>query len=46
MPTGGVAVSMNPIDTSEGAVMRAAQFTMSKYGAVRMTAGSLESQFG
>ena len=31
MPTGGVVVSMKPIDTSEGTLMRAAQFTVSKY---------------
>jgi hypothetical protein len=30
IPTGGVAVSMNPMETSEGTSMRAAQFTVSK----------------
>ena len=37
MPTGGVTVSMNPMDTSEGTLMRAAQFTVSKYCAVSST---------
>ena len=46
MPTGGVTVSMKPIDTSDGALMRAAQFTVSKYGAVFITFGSFASQFG
>src|SRR6188768_1395018 len=46
MPTGGVTVSMKPIATSDGTLMRAAQFTVSKYSAVFMTCGSFTSQNG
>ena len=46
MPTGGVTVSMKPIDTSDGTLMRAAQFTVSKYCAVFSTCGSFTSQNG
>ncbi len=34
MPTGGVRVSRKPIDTSDGTLMRDAQFAESKYRAV------------
>src|SRR5207237_5229452 len=46
MPTGGVTVSMKPMATSDGTLMWAAQFTVSKYCAVSSTFGSSTFQFG
>ena len=46
MPTGGAIVSMKPSATSDGALMRGAKLTVSKYNADRMTSGSVDVQFG
>ena len=46
IPTGGAIVSMKPSAISDGALMRGAKFTVSKYSAVRMTSGSVDVQFG
>src|SRR5580765_5502946 len=46
MPAGGTTLSMNPMDASVGALMRAAKLTGSKYNAACIAFGSPAGQFG